>query len=174
MNAENPETPGLKQKVVHEFKEISIVFLYLAFFFCALATYSMLLLEKFEVSYFTYGAALLNAFVITKVILIGEAARLGKEHESEPLLHSAVYKAFLYGLLVFAFHIVEEVIKRLLHGKDVVGAFREMRLDNLLAGSVVIFCTFIPFFAFRELGRVLGQDKFRAIFLRTGAVTKSE
>jgi hypothetical protein len=42
-----PERNGLKQKVAHELKEISIVFAYLAVFFCALSTYSMLLLEKF-------------------------------------------------------------------------------------------------------------------------------
>ncbi len=94
MSAENSQSTSLKQKAAHETKEIVIVFLYLAFLFCVLATYSMLLLEKFHISYFTYGAALLNAFVITKTILIGEAAHLGKRHEAKPLLYSAVYKAF--------------------------------------------------------------------------------
>jgi hypothetical protein len=169
MNAENPQKASLKQKAAHEFKEIAFVFLYLAFFFCALATYSMLLLGKFHISYFTYGAALINAFVITKVILIGEAAHLGKQLEAKPLVYSAVYKAALFGLLVFAVHILEEMIKRLVHGKDIVGAFQEIRLDDLLARSVVVFCTFIPFFAFRELGRVLGRNKFRALLLSTGA-----
>jgi hypothetical protein len=37
------------------------------FFFCAMATYSMLLLGKFQISYFTYGAALVNAFVVTRL-----------------------------------------------------------------------------------------------------------
>jgi hypothetical protein len=41
MNAEIPQKSSLKQKVAHEFKEMAIVFFYLAFFFCALATYSM-------------------------------------------------------------------------------------------------------------------------------------
>jgi len=161
------EKPGLKHKVAHEFMEITIVFLYLAVFFCALSTYSMLLLEKFQISYFTYGAALLNAFIITKVILIGEAAHLGKELEAKPLIYSAIYKAFMYGLLVFAFHVVEEVVKRLIHGKDIAGAFHEIRLDDLLARSVVIFCTFIPFFGFRELGRIMGKGKFRALVFGT-------
>jgi hypothetical protein len=168
MNAQDSQKNGLKQKAAHELKEIAIVFLYLAVFFCALSTYSTLLLEKYEISYFNYGTALLNAFVITKVILIGEAAHVGKKHEAKPLLISAVYKAFVYGLLVFAFHIVEEIVKRLIHGKDIAGAFHEIRLDDLLARSVVIFLTFIPFFAFRELGRVLGQDKFRALVFGTG------
>ena len=174
MSAENSQQTSLKQKAVHEAKEITYVFLYLAAFFCALATYSMLLLEKFEISYFTYGAALLNALIITKIILIGEAVHFGKKHEAKPLFYSCAYKAFVYGVLVFAFHIVEEVIKRLIHGKAIVVAFREVRIDDLLARSVIIFLTFIPFFAFRELGRVMGPDKLRDMFFRTGAPSKSE
>ena len=174
MSAENSQQTSLKQKAVHEAKEITYVFLYLAAFFCALATYSMLLLEKFEISYFTYGAALLNALIITKIILIGEAVHFGKKHEAKPLFYSCAYKAFVYGVLVFAFHIVEEVIKRLIHGKAIVGAFREVRIDDLLARSVIIFLSFIPFFASRELGRVMGPDKLRDMFFRTGAPSKSE
>jgi hypothetical protein len=98
----------------------------------------------------------------------------GKKHEAKPLFYSCVYKAFVYGVLVFVFHIVEEVIKRLIHRKDIVGAFREVRIDDLLARSVIIFLTFIPFFAFRELGRVMGPDKLRDVFFRTGAPSKSE
>ena len=98
----------------------------------------------------------------------------GKKHEAKPLFYSCVYKAFVYGVLVFAFHIVEGVIKRLIHGKDIVGAFREVRIDDLLARSVIIFLTFIPFFAFRELERVMGPDKLRDVFFRTGALSKSE
>jgi hypothetical protein len=174
MSAESSHQTSLKQKAVHEAKEITYVFLYLAAFFCTLATYSMLLLEKFEISYFTYGAALLNALIITKIILIGEALHFGKKHEAKPLFYSCVYKAFVYCVLVFAFHIVEEVIKRLIHGKEMVGAFREVRIDELLARSVIIFLTFILFFAFRELGRVMGPDKLRDMFFRTRAPSKSE
>src|SRR5450432_4204051 len=128
MPAENPEKSSLKQKAMHEFKEITIVFLYLAFFFCALSTYSMLLLQKYEISYFSYGTALLNALVITKIILIGEALHFGRRLEHKPLIYSAIYKAFMYGLLVFAFHLVEELIKRLVHGENLAGAFQEVHL----------------------------------------------
>ena len=170
MPAENPKKSSLKQKAAHEFEEFLIIFGYLAFFFCALATYSMLLLGKFDISYFTYGAALINALIIAKVILIGEVAHLGKKVEAKPLLYSTVSKAFLFGLLVFAFHLLEEMIKRLIHGKDIVGAFNDIRLDDLLARTLIIFCTFIPLFGFRELRRVIGQDKFRDLLLhgRTG------
>src|SRR5208282_3752794 len=168
MNAGHSQGPNLKRKAAHEFQELAAIFLYLAFFFCALATYSMLLLDRFHISYFTYGAALINALVIAKVILIGEYAHLGKKHEAKPLLPAAIHKAFLFTLLVFAFHVVEEVIRLLIHRKNMATALHEIRIDDLLGRSLVVFCTFIPLFAFRELQRVLGEENFRALFFRTG------
>jgi hypothetical protein len=36
----------------------------------------------------------------------------------------------------------------------------------LLANSLVVFVAFFPFFGVKELGRVLGQDKIKALFFR--------
>jgi hypothetical protein len=174
MNTENAQAVTLKQKATHELVQFVAIFLYLAFFFCALSTYSMLLLKEFSVWYFTYGFALINALVIAKVILIGEYAHLGKKHEAKPLLLAAIHKAFLFTLLVFAFHVVEEVIKLLIHRKDMATALHEIRIDDLLGRSLVVFCTFIPLFAFRELQRVLGEEKFRALFFGTGTPARSD
>ena len=173
MSASNPQKSSLKEKAAHEFREIAVVFLYLAFFFCALATYGMLLLGRFHISYFAYGTALINALVITKVILIGEAVHIGNRYEHKPLFYSAVYKAFLFSLLVLAFHFLEEAIKRLVHGQDIAGALHEIRLDELLARSVVVFCTFIPLFGFREMRRMLGEDKFRTLLFHDGTTQES-
>jgi hypothetical protein len=172
MPAENSQKTSVKQRVTHEFEELAITTLYLAFFFCALATYSMLLLDRFHVSFFAYGTALINAVVIAKVILIGEALHAGTRFEEKVLIYSAIWKAFVFGLLVFAFHIIEELIKHLVHEKDLAGAFHNMRIDDLLARTVIIFCTFIPFFAFRELRRVMGQDTFRALFFHSTPAPK--
>ena len=174
MNAENAQGVSLKQKAAHELVQFVAIFLYLAFFFCALATYSMLLLKEFRVSYFTYGFALVNALVIAKVILIGEYAHLGKKHEAKPLLLAAIHKAFLFTLLVFAFHVVQEVIRLLVHRGNIATALRDIRIDDLLGRSLVVFCTFIPLFAFRELQRVLGEENFRALFFRAVAPAESD
>src|SRR5277367_4110467 len=174
MSTEISKGAALKQKAVHELQEFFGIFLYLAFFFCAFATYSMLLLNQFHVSYFVYATALINALVIAKVILIGEYAHIGKKHESKPLFLSALYKAFVFSLLVFAFHIVEEAIKRRWHGETFATAYHGIRVNELLARSVVIFCAFLPLFAFRELRRVLGEDNFSTLFFRNGATTKTD
>ena len=167
MNKTNSGKSDLKKKAAHEAKELLILFLYLGFFFCALATYSMLLLSEYHVSYLTYGFALINALVVAKVILIGDYAHLGKRYEGRPLFVSAIVKAFLFSLLVFAFHVLEEVIKRIVHGADIATASREMRMDELLGRALVVFCTFIPLFGFRELRRVMGEDEFRALLFRS-------
>ena len=169
MNSENTKKASLKQKAAHELMQFVVVSSYLAFFFCAVATYRMILLSDFRDWFFNYGTALINALVIAKVILIGEYAHLGKRMEGKALLVSSVFKAILFSLLVFAFHILEEAIKRLVHGKEVAGAFHDMPLDHLLGGALIIFCTFVPFFAFRELRRVLGEDRFQDLFLVAGS-----
>jgi len=168
----NSAHPDLKQKAKHELREMLELSLYLAFFFCALAAYDMLLLNEYHVESWNFAFALINALVITKVIMIGEYAKLGRKHENKSLLVSAVWKAFVFGLLVYAFHIVEEGIKRLIHGADLARAPREIRFDQLAGRAIVVFCIFVPLFAFRELKRVMGEDKFRALLFGPGGTGK--
>jgi hypothetical protein len=163
MNTENLKEEGWKQKIIHEMKTVGWVSLYLALFFCALSTYSMLMLHELNVadSYFRYGFALFNALVIAKIILIGEYIRLGKKHENKPLILVVLYKAFLFSLLVAAFHILEESVKRLVFHKQI-----GFRVDEMLIRNLVVFSFLIPFFAFWELRRVLGEGKLFDLFFR--------
>lgn len=163
MSGESPAPKSKKQKAKHELKELLMIFFYLAFFFCALVTYSMLLLNEYHVKYLSYAFALINALVITKVVMIGEYVHVGKRGETKALVLSALWKALIFTLLVFAFHVVEEVIKRLIHGDAMAEASRNIRVDELLSRSLVVFCVFIPFFAFREFRRVMGEDEFKAL-----------
>lgn len=174
MNTEPSKKAVIKQKAIHEGQEFAGIALYLAFFFCAVVTYRMLLLHQYQISYYNYSAALINALVIAKVILIGEYARLGHRREAKPLLYTSLYKAFMFSLLVLAFHILEEVIKLLIHGEKIVEALHNVQIDELVSRCVVIFCTFIPLFAFRELQRVIGEENFRSLFFRTGAMAKAD
>ena len=163
----NSAHPDRKQKIKHELTEMLELFLYLAFFFVAIAIYDMLLLKQYNVEYLTITFAIINALVITKVIMIGEYAKLGKRHENKALLISAVWKALVFGLLVFAFHIVEEVIKRLIHGADMAKASTGIRFEQFAGRAIVVFCVFIPLFAWREFRRAMGEDEFRTLVYRS-------
>jgi hypothetical protein len=169
MTNKDPTAPGFKQKAVHELKDFAWISLYLGFFFCALSTYTTLLLRKYEIDYLNYTFAIVNALIIAKIILIGEWARLGRTSEARVLYQTVLYKSVVFGLLVFAFHLVEEFIKRLIHGLPAGTVVHDVKFDELIGRSIVIFCAFIPLFAFRELGRVIGGDKLHALFFKSGA-----
>jgi hypothetical protein len=163
------EKPGLRQKLAHEFSEMAWIFLYLALFLCALATYSTLLLREFHLGYFAYGTALLNALIMSKVILLGEYAHLGQRYEDKALLLTAAVKALLFAVLMAVFHVLEEVVKHVIHGHTVASALRELtggRLTEILVRNLVFFCALVPFFAFRELRRVMGEENFFALLFR--------
>lgn len=160
---------GLKQKIVHELQEFLAVFLFLAPWFCAFSTYRMLLLSRFGERYFEYGTALFNALVLSKIILIGQYLKLGRRQEDGPLIYSTVYKAFLFTLLAAAFHVLEQAARGFLHGEAMAAALASlhgMGRRELLGRSVVMFFAFVPFFALRETGRVLGESRMADLFFR--------
>jgi hypothetical protein len=168
----NSAHPDRKEKIKHELRDMLELTSYLAFFFCSLAIYDMLLLHQYSIDSWNFGFAFINALVITKVIMIGEYAKLGRRYEARPLLVSAVWKAFVFGLLVYAFHIVEEAIKRLIHGEPLIRTPHEIHFDQLAGRSVVVFCIFVPLFAFREFRRVLGEHEFRTLLFGSGGGEK--
>lgn len=162
MTKEEPKK-SLKARAAYEVRELTIVVLYLTFFFCTLVTYSMVLQKTYDSAMANYGEALIKALVIGKIILIGEALKVGKRFESQSLLLFSAVKALVYTLIVFAFHIVELLVVSLFQSTGLESAFHSVRFDDLLARSFVVFSTFIAFFAFRELGRGLGEDKFKSL-----------
>ena len=166
--SKDPAAPGFKQRAKKELKDFLIISLYLTFFFCALVTYTILLLREHGGSSMNYGFAIINALVIGKVILIGEMMKLGKHAEARPLYQSVIYKAILFSLLVLVFHFLEEFIKRLIHGEPSGTVWHNINSEELIGRSILVFCTFLPLFAFIELRRVLGEEEFYALFFKRG------
>jgi hypothetical protein len=163
---------GLKQKAIHEFREYLTVLLFLAPLFGAFSTYRMLLQGRFREGSFEYGTALINALILSKIILIGEYLRVGKRQENRPLIYSTVYKSFIFTLLVAVFHLLEHAINGWLHGEGLAAAFAVLRargIAELLALGLVYFCAFLPFFALREIRRVLGERRLADLFFRSSA-----
>ena len=156
---------GLKQKAKHEFMEFVVIAVYLAFFFCALVAYTMLLLKKYDVSNdaMNFGFAIVNALVIGKVILIGEMMHLGRGYEKRPLWQSVLLKSVVFSVLVLVFHIVEEMVKRIIHGEPRGTVLHNLHIEDMVSRALVIFCAFVPLFGFRELRRVLGEEKLYAL-----------
>jgi hypothetical protein len=78
----------------------------------------------------------------------------------------------VFGLLVFVFHVIEEIVKRLIHGSEIAKASHDVRLDQFASRAIFVFCTFIPLFAFREIRRIMGEEEFQTLLF--GARNKGE
>jgi hypothetical protein len=160
---------GWKKTVRHELGEYLWILSYMALFFCVFATYKMMLTHHFHSAAYEYGTALLNAIVLSKVILIGQYAHVGRSTEHKPLLVSSIYKAFLFAILVAVFHVAEEVVKDFLHGREVSRPVYDALSGDVaraLSLPVVVFFVFIPFFALWETRRVMGSEAFDHLFIR--------
>jgi hypothetical protein len=177
MNDANTKKAALKRKVVHEMVEFYIIFLYLTVFFGSYTVYRRLILAEYQITYLHYGIAVIKALVLAKVIMIGRAMHLGERFKDRPLIWSTLHKAVVFTLFVGIFDVVESTITGLFHGKGIAGGFDEfMRAgwDELLARGMCLFVSFIPFFAFWELERVLGEGELAKLFFRRRPASESD
>lgn len=166
-----------KRKIVDEMVEYYLNFVYLAFFLVAFAWYRRLILAEYDILYSNYWAPLIEAAILAKVIMVGDMVRLGRGLERRPLLLPTLFRTVLFSLWVGVFSVLERTASGLLHGKGLMAGFAELASKGryeLLGERVVIFCAFVPFFAFKELEGVLGKGKLRELFWSRGVPTAPE
>src|SRR6266567_8814493 len=157
-----PAKTGKKQKILQELRELVAIFLYLALFFMVLRTYTHLILLERQISYVAYGLTLLKALALAKIILTGETLRLGQRFHDRPLIIPTLYATIVFSALALVFEIVEHVILGQIHGKSVSEVFTEILekgWPHLAGMTLVVFVSFLPFFAFRALERAIGEGR---------------
>jgi len=166
--AQNEARPSLKDRLAHEMRSYLSTAAFLAIFFVSLATYRKLVLAEYHVGYFQYGYALVEAMILAKIILVGEAMHVGERFVDRPLLVSIVWKTLIFSAFTVVFMTIEHVISALLHHRP---PLEELSLagaqgDEKLARLQLMLVSFLPYFAFRELGRVIGEERMHEILFR--------
>ncbi len=162
------EPASLKTRVRREFKDYLLVSAYMTAFIGAFTLYRHLILAEYGV-YFSYGSAIVEGLILGKIVLIGEALHVGERETAAPLFWVALRKSLLFGLLFFAFSILETAVKRVLHHEALFEAFRGITprdRDEAVARAIMMFVALIPFFAFGELRKHFRADSLAALFFR--------
>ena len=160
---------GLKRRVLSEMIEYYFDFLYLAFFLVAFNFYRRLILAEYDITYMNYGIPLLEAAALAKIIMIGDMVPMGHGFQRRPLIIPTVARSVLFAIYVLIFALIEHTVTGLIHGKGWMAGLLEIERkgrDELLAKTIIVFAAFIPFFAFKELEKVLGKDRLRSLFWR--------
>ena len=158
---------NLKARAIEEFKVFWIIAFYLWLFLGSFTIYRRLIIAETGSAYLHYGIAIVEALVIAKVILVGKMFGFSRRFEDRPLIVPVLYKSMLFGVLVLLFGVVERLVEGLIHKEGLLGGIRriaEIGSDEFAARILVLIVAFVPFFAFGEVGRVLGVDKLAAMF----------
>ncbi|MFZ0130993.1 MAG: hypothetical protein WAK95_00510 [Desulfobacterales bacterium] len=172
MSSPDKKKRNWKKILFEEMVEYWINVAYLALVFAVFTWYRRFLLAAHDITYTNYGVAVIEALILAKVIMIGAVLRLGRGLEHKPLIYPTLYKTVVFTLFVAVFTLMEHAIKGLLTGKGFTGGLVDYfgkGPHEFFAGCLIIFVAFIPFFAVKELGRVLGQDKIVALFFQRRA-----
>lgn len=160
---------GWKQKLVHEIVQYGLNFVYLGFFLVAFTWYRRLIMAQYAIGYTDYWVPLVEAAVLAKVVMIGDIMRLGRGLQRTPLLVPTLYRTAVFTVFVGVFSVVEHAAGGLITGRGAIQGVAELAgkgLYELLAKCVIILCAFVPFFAFKELEGVIGEERLRDLFWR--------
>ena len=168
MNSQRNPQSSLKNRLVVESKQFLMIFLYLLLCLGLMVNFKRAILADYGINYREYGYVIIEAFILAKIILIGHLWQLEKRRfMDKPLIYTTVYSALIFSLLVICFNVIEQVIEGWLQHKAVAETFQEMLekgWHQMLARCLFVFIIFIPYFAFIEVGRLMGEGQLFALF----------
>ena len=163
---------SLKQKAYRELREFVIITLYLLVVFSCFIAYKSIVLGAYNIDITYHGLALINALALAKVMLIAEGLHLGKRVEEAPLIYSTLLKSTLFAVVLACFKILEEFAIGYFHHRS----FHESIADlaggtgkGILTLTILLFVVLIPFVAYGELQRIVGEEKLAQLFFHRRA-----
>jgi len=168
----NPQSHNVKGKVVEEFKRFVVIFLYLWLVFGLLSIHKSLVLSQEHLDYAEHTFAIINALVFAKVLLLGEDFHLGRRFENRPLIYSILHKSLVFSVVLIGFHLIESVGVGVWHGHTIADSVPPLfgwNPKGLLAVGFSCFVLLLPFFIFREITRVIGRNRMRALLFQKPA-----
>jgi hypothetical protein len=159
--------------VIRELKSFLGLVLYLWVVFGLYVLNESIIMGKEHINFASHGFALINAVVLGKVLLVAEDMKFADRFKERPLVFPIVYKALAFSILFVVFHITESMLVGLFHGRRAIDSFPIIgggTPKGVLCVIAIIFVSLLPFFAFREIGRVIGEDRLWALLFKRGAV----
>jgi hypothetical protein len=98
---------------------------------------------------------------------VGHALHMGERYKNRALIWPTLYRSFVFLMLLLVLSAMEEIITGIIHRQTLtesISNFGGGTLDQLLATSIVVLLILIPFFAFRTLGEIVGEDNLVRVF----------
>lgn len=159
----------LKQKLYRGLKDYLILTTYLWVIFALFDIYRSVLVAQYHIDVVAKGFAIINALALAKIALVAREFKLDARlrPKGRPLIYPTLLNSAAFALLLAAFKLLEEVAVGLYHGRSFAASLTDWgagSLKGILCLAGIFFVMLIPFFAFSELGVVLGDGKLARLF----------
>ncbi len=162
----------LKQRILDEVVKFFGIAFYLWVMFGVFALHESVVAERNHINYHFYGFAIVNALILGKVMLVAEDLRFADWFKDRPLIYPILCKAIAFSVLFLVFDVVEEVLVGTFKGKTIGESIPSIgggTLTGVVFVGIILSIALIPFFAFREIGRVIGERELHSLILTDGA-----
>lgn len=160
--------PSLKARLYDELRKFLMIFSYLWLVFSVFLVHEWSVLASNHISFRFYGLALVNALILSKIMLIAEDLKFAERFSDKPLIYPIAFKSIAFSVLLVVSYIVEEIVVGLFHGESVIESFPKIGSGGLMGTLTIgaILCiALVPFFSFREIARAIGEAEFRLLML---------
>src|SRR5215471_10389489 len=163
--------PGLKARAISTGKKTLIIMLYLWAVLAVLNLHKTVVLQQQHIDYNGLGVAIINAVVLVKVMLVADDLKVGTRFRDKSLIYHTLYASFWFAVVLVGFHIIEGAVMALLHSKPLSESLADLGAGDLrgvLSIGAIAFVRLIPFFLFREIGHVVGEDQLWGLVFKRG------
>jgi hypothetical protein len=167
MKYNDSSKPSLSKRVIDELKEFSIIAAYLFVCFTAVLYFKASILKAHGITFAPFGFAVAKALICAKFVSMGHILHVGDRLKSLPLIWPTLYKSLCFLALLVVLNALEEIVVGLIDRRtitDSIANFGGGSLDQLVAESFIGFLILVPFFAFRTLGEVIGENNLVQVF----------
>jgi hypothetical protein len=137
----------------------------------SLALHESVVSEKHHINYHFYGFAILNALILGKVMLVAEDLHFLDWLKDKPIIYPILCKAVAFSILFLVFDVVEEVLVGVFKGKTIGESIPSIgggTPSGVFFVGIILAIALIPFFAFREVGRAIGERTLRSLMFTGG------
>ena len=163
------ETPGWKKRVFGELRNLSITAIYIWVLLSVFALHREIILRSYHIDYSAkVGFAFINAVILAKFMWLGEILHAGKKAAGKALLHSTLWNAALFAVILEVCHFLEEQLVKVWHGNSFAASFSQALADpmDIFGTMLLMFVVLIPFFLAKGLIEILGKDEIKRLLLK--------
>ncbi|MCX5516714.1 hypothetical protein C3941_17710 [Kaistia algarum] len=157
---------SLTTRLIGEFRLFMVLFLYLWVLFGLFVLNQDIAQREHGDSIALQGFAILNALVLGKIMLVAEHLDFARWLRRKPAILSILFEAAFCSALFLGFHVIERSITILVRGtaaSESPFSFGGGGPLGLAIVVVILFVSLLPFFAFKNVMRVIGEERMRRI-----------